>query len=134
MKARAFSLLELVVVTIIVAILAGLGFISYRNISEDAFDKEAKANLKLIQAAEKTYRLEEGTYYPDGVAATSIADNGEINDNLRVYLTEGASAKWDYTVYDSGDACAARTTSGGTRQHYLGISADEPVEGTGACP
>ncbi|MCM8795768.1 MAG: prepilin-type N-terminal cleavage/methylation domain-containing protein, partial [Candidatus Omnitrophica bacterium] len=62
---RGFTLLELVVVIIIIGILATFGISQYIPARERALGKEAIANLKLIAAAERIYRMETGRYCTD---------------------------------------------------------------------
>lgn len=91
-----FTLLELIIVVVIVGILAAISLPKFGVTKERALDKEAKANLALIQAAEKIYRMEQGSYYPSSGSTSSIAD---INTNLKVNLPTGVS--WAYTVYSN---------------------------------
>ena len=98
-----FTLLELIIVVVIVGILAAVSLPKFGVTKERALDKEAKANLALIQAAEKIYRMEGGTYYPnDGTAGVT-----DINTNLRVSLPTSASSWWYYAYGDK--ATAARS-------------------------
>ena len=85
---RAFTLLELLVVLIIVGIMAGIAIPNYVKTSERAKDREAQTSLSLIQAAERMYRLRNTAYY----SSTSIT---AINDNLHLSL---ASQSWNYTI------------------------------------
>ncbi|MFH1678311.1 MAG: prepilin-type N-terminal cleavage/methylation domain-containing protein [Candidatus Omnitrophota bacterium] len=94
-NSKAVTLLEILVVVVIVAILAALGLPRFSTMKERALDKEAGANLKLIQAAEKIYRMENSIYYPSGVGADTTA----INTVLRLSLP---SANWSYTIPDTG--------------------------------
>ncbi|MBU1727433.1 MAG: type II secretion system GspH family protein [Candidatus Omnitrophica bacterium] len=88
---KGFTLLEMIVVIIIVGILATLGFSQYGSYREKVVDKEAQANLKLIQAAERIYRMEYGFYYPYQQSATAA----QINDMLRLTLP---TKNWNYTA------------------------------------
>jgi type II secretory pathway pseudopilin PulG len=125
---KSLTLMEILVVLIIISILVTVAFINYSGIKEETFDKEAKAMLKLIQAAEKVYKLEVGTYYP---GSGSVQDINLINDNLKLSLPT-ANPNWNYTVYSSGCVMATRNVSGG-RSWYLPISQEEPTQ-TGSCP
>jgi len=92
-----FTLLELLITIIVVAILVALGVINYTGSRERAIGREARANLKLIAAAEKIYRMETGGYLPaDTGTAQECIQN--INTHLKLSLTSGTSRNWDYSV------------------------------------
>jgi Tfp pilus assembly protein PilE len=121
MNEKSVTFLELLIVIIIIGILATIGFVNYRGIKERTFDREAKAMLKLIQAAEKVYKLENvNFYYPYSGSETDIAS---INSYLNLDLNE---QNWDYTVYNTGCAQAVRDS----RNWYLDISGSDPINGT----
>jgi len=87
---QGFSVLELIIVTVIIGILAALGLANFAGPKEQALEREAQANLKLISSAEKIYRMELGGY----INCTNI---GTINSNLRLMIpTNGAN--WLYEV------------------------------------
>lgn len=108
--AAAFTLMELVIVVVILGILATLGITRYRASYEQALSRQAVADLKLIAAAERIYRIEMGTFYP---AAGVVNNVGTININLRLML----SAKdWTYNITGGADtftATASRNGAGG---------------------
>ncbi|MGD9015336.1 MAG: hypothetical protein PVI33_04875 [Candidatus Omnitrophota bacterium] len=121
-KIRSVTLLELLTVVLIIGILVALTIPRFSAMRERALDKEAKANLKLIQAAEKIYRMEALIYYPTG----ENADTAGINTNLRLDLSTDADANWNYSIDDTGggnnfDAVAARNNppSGWNREYSL---------------
>ncbi|MDD4909986.1 MAG: prepilin-type N-terminal cleavage/methylation domain-containing protein [Candidatus Omnitrophica bacterium] len=95
---KAFTLLEIMIVVVIIGILATLG-VNYRPIVESALNREAVVNLKLIAAGERVYRLERGEYY--GSTQTSF-----LNTNLRLYLPMGPNVKWSYAVEITGPGAA----------------------------
>jgi len=120
---KAFSLIELIVVIIILGILAAISIPAFQKTQERAFDNDAKASLKLIQSAEKIYRLETGFYYPPG---STDGNHSTINTNLRLSLPVTTS-KWNYTVDGTtGESKAVR--SGGTdiRTWELPIDQEDP--------
>jgi len=89
---RSFTLLEILVVIIIIGVLATLGISQYIPSREQAMSREAQANLKLITAAEKIYRMENGTFYP----ASGLQNNvNTININLKLSL---AATNWAYEI------------------------------------
>jgi prepilin-type N-terminal cleavage/methylation domain-containing protein len=125
MRKTGFTVLELAVVMIILGILATLGFVQYGTYKESTLDKEAQANLRLIVAAERVYRMEIGGFF-------ACSDATCINGNLRMLLSP---ANWSYlTTATLGTAtCAQATrTSGTVRNWRLRQNETDPV--SGACP
>ena len=94
-QVKAITLLEILAVIIIIGVLATLGLPRFGPMRERALDKEAKANLKLIQAAEKIYRMEISVFWPnDGttVGVEEPLDRG-LNTNLKLDLSD---SDWTY--------------------------------------
>jgi prepilin-type N-terminal cleavage/methylation domain-containing protein len=116
---KAFTLIELLIVIIVIGILAGLGLPQYLKAKERALDDEAIANLKLIQAAEKIYHMEANVYQ-------ACADEACLNTNLKLSLPGGAARNWNYATSDTGLSTASRN-GGDSRMWELAIDANEPV-------
>ncbi|MFA6384470.1 MAG: prepilin-type N-terminal cleavage/methylation domain-containing protein [Candidatus Omnitrophota bacterium] len=93
---RGFTLMELVIVVIIIGILITLAIVQFGGPTEIALDKEARANLKLIAAAEKIYRMEIGTY-------VKANNESQINERLRLLLPATGNKKWEYKVVTDND-------------------------------
>lgn len=133
---RAFTLVEMLIVVVLIGILAGLGMPQYFKTKEHALGNEAIANLKLISAAEKIHRMETGLYYPSPAATESDAAN--INSNLKLMVTE---SNWDYAITTTGnpvDAFSATAYRNGTGgyfdcQYNITQASDDPA-GTASCP
>jgi len=131
---KSFTLLELIVVVVIIGILVTLALIHYGSYKEQALDKEANANLKLIMAAERIYRMETGSYYPSGSTQPDALNN--INANLRLLLSVAANRSWNYlTTADATPAtCAQATRNGGNlRTWRIRYSEDNPQQNA-ICP
>jgi len=111
-KKKGFNLVEILVVLVIIGTLAALAWPNYLSIKEKTLNREAKANLALIRAAEKIYRIEQGFYYPYSATTSTVSD---INSFLKLSLPESASANWsinlDSTTSGSEFAQATRSAS-----------------------
>lgn len=121
------TLLEMLAIIIIIGILAAIALPNFAPVREKVLDKEANASLKLIQAAEKIYRLETDFYYPYSGTDTSITN---INSNLKLNLSED---KWDYATKSTGCGQAIRVTDA-TRQWNLPINDADGEPDSGTCP
>ena len=126
----AITLIEVVIVILVIAILLALALPNFKKTREYAFNKDAKANLKLIQAAERIYYIEHAFYmpkYPDQVAGST-----DINTYLKLNLPTGSHREnvWNYTTVHTGAANATRTGSD-LRVWSLGRT---DADSTCACP
>ena len=100
---RSFTLIELIIVIIIIGILATFAMPAFMETKEKALTKEAIANLKLIAAAEKIWRMESAnnayTSCPCNTPAICNAAPppapGGCNYLLKLYLT---TQNWTYWV------------------------------------
>lgn len=128
---KAISLMELMVVVIIIGLLATLALPAFHGMKERALNKEAMANLKLIQAAERIYRMEYGVYWPCG-------DTSVLNDQLKLDLS---ARNWDYWSTVPGgnlDARSERTSppapAGWVREFGIDGAREEACCVSGNCP
>lgn len=118
------TLIEIIIVIIILGVLATLGLTQFGPAREGALDREAQANLRLIIAAARIYRMEIGGYY----AAANTAD---INANYRLLLPTPLTPNWNYftTVSIPPATCAQATrtlTPPADRTWRLRHTEDEP--------
>jgi len=134
MTKRAFTLIELIVTLIIIGILAVLAFPQFSKTKEHAIGKEAIANLKLIAAAEKIYRIEANTY----ISESNISN---INTDLKLFLPSTSNRNWDYSVTGAASTFNSTATRLSTDPNYskcrysIDNTIDEPTpNNTTYCP
>jgi prepilin-type N-terminal cleavage/methylation domain-containing protein len=124
---KGFTLLELIVVIVILGVLAVIALPKFSKIKETSIDKEAIANLKLIQAAEKIYKLEMTIF-------ASASNTATLNDLLRLSLPAAGTPYWGYNATTPGSdftARAQRTTAyggDGTRIKWINQTLSEPSD------
>lgn len=75
-RRRAFTLLELIVVVIILSILAGLGAITYASTQSQLTNGAAGANLSAVVSAEEQFANDYGTYTPWPADLASLLPRG----------------------------------------------------------
>ena len=120
-RKQAFTLMELIVVIIIIGVLAGIMFPQYARSKERTIDKQAQAILSLIRAAERTYYMETGHYYPTGDAVTTIS---AINEDLNLDLVD--DGVWNsYCITNADDFTATMSRNGGGYNRAWQITADD---------
>jgi len=61
-KNKGFTLIELLIVVTIIGVLATIGLVSYRGISENARNSKRRADISTVTQALALYRINEGVY------------------------------------------------------------------------
>ena len=130
MTTRGTTLPEIMVTVISIGVLASLAVGVAVRMKERSYDADAKQNLILIQRAERIFRTENGTYYPNAGSQNNIAN---INQNLGLHLPNPATAIWNYQVKSSGVVCATRNGDN-NRNWFLTIANEYGSPVSGACP
>lgn len=147
MKARGFTLIELMIVVAIIGILAALAIPNFMKFQAKSKQSEAKANLKAIFTTQKSHYAEKDQY------GTLFSDIGFSPDGSNRYsYVMGAAATWtrdaanfstppvagfdsltqDQTKYGTNDYI---TTIVNMTATYAGASGLAGVPGvTGVCP
>jgi prepilin-type N-terminal cleavage/methylation domain-containing protein len=113
-KAQGFSLLELLVAMMIIAVLGTLGFSQYRKHSAQARYLKAQDDLKIVAEGLDQYYLKHG-YFPDFGSFDAMVDNNSslVKESLiKVGMSaqdpfgqpyEGKSTRATYELKCSGD-------------------------------
>ncbi len=81
-QSKGLTLMELMVVVIIIGILAGMAIAIPRGQLEKAWTVEAKTQLKLIWAAQKSYYIYNGKYAENWVSLGADDPNLNVQNNF----------------------------------------------------
>lgn len=104
---RAFTLMEIMVVVIIISIIAGFGMPNYYKNYERGHVKNAESQLRMIERAQRMYFTQNDVFFPENGSGNE-SDVADINDELNVYLILGAfSYECVDTTDDSSYQCIA---------------------------
>lgn len=110
-KARGFTLLELIIVIIIIAILSAIGFISYTNSKYRANYVKVRGDMQEIISAATMYKVDHKTYPVDAFP--------NIFTTFGNYLTSPPIAPCPRYQYDWQNV-----------DHYAGVDYEEPPNGS----
>jgi type II secretory pathway pseudopilin PulG len=141
---KVYTLLELVIVLIIVAILTRFGFAGFYKAREHTYLRQAKVELRLLKDAELAYILKRSTF-------TTCLNAVQCGNFLGLAFLDTAnlgaglgspSAAWSYSVSGTTPYCAyaVRSGTGG----YAGCTyqlcfdganaSTDPIYSSGSCP
>lgn len=89
-KRKGFTLLELIIVVIIIGVLAGIAIPQYLNAVEKAKVSKAKANLVVMNQAERFYHAEQSIY------TTTLTELEAVLQGVEGTVT--SDPDWTYSI------------------------------------
>lgn len=98
MNKKSFTLTEIVIAIVIIAVIMAFGMPSYQSGIQKSHERDAAAQLQVIHAANMNYRALEGVYLPSGGANdlnyinTSLGLGIVANDLTYTYASPGVNA------------------------------------------
>lgn len=88
-KKSGFTLVELLIVIVIIAILAGIGIASYNGMQRRAADSKIQANLSQVRTYLASYRALNQGKYPEPQATTPPSSTQTVKaDDLKSFLND----------------------------------------------
>ncbi|RKY30910.1 MAG: hypothetical protein DRP74_06000 [Candidatus Omnitrophota bacterium] len=120
---RGFTLVELLIVAVIIGILATFAMPNFTVTKERTLSREAIANLRLIAAAERIYKMEHDDYLISSALDT-------INDELMLSIND---SNWEYEIQATGGGGFSATATKGACVWEIQDGWDEP-QGDSDCP
>lgn len=132
-----FTLVELIVVVIIIAIVSAIAVPNYAKAKEKAMGKEALANLKIMAAAERIYKMEQGAYIACSCGSTQQCEDAAAGCNSLLKLDLNP-ANWAYNARPDGSGGAlinaARQGSGGYKDCVYTVDENGDLVSAVSCP
>lgn len=90
-RPKAFTLIEIIIVIVVIGILATLAGVVYSGMLEKGASEEAKMGISAILSAEEIYRINSGNYL-------EADSNGTLNTDLQLSLQTDSARKWNYST------------------------------------
>ena len=87
---RGFTIVELIVVIVVVAILAGISIVAYKGITDDARASATASELKSLKKAGETFTAKHGGKFPHSL--NEVASMG-------VSTGAGSGISWEFDSY-----------------------------------
>jgi prepilin-type N-terminal cleavage/methylation domain-containing protein len=116
-----FTLVELLIVAIILAILAAIVVPQFASSTDDAADAALMSNLSAIRGAIDLYNQQHGGTYPGAVAATGGVCTGGSAGTGAADTAEAFESQLKYYTNASGQACSiADVPAGGAVEYPFG--------------
>jgi prepilin-type N-terminal cleavage/methylation domain-containing protein len=130
---KAFTIMEILLVIIIVSVIAVFGLPNYTKSLERTYEREAVEKLRLIHAAQQLYFFDNNKYFPNTGATVYVS---AINTNLNLDLMEsGMNYNCQGLASDTTFTCSAvRGTSFTVSVDQKILSDTNPCCGAGTCP
>lgn len=115
---EGFSIIELLVVVIVIAVLAAIAFPKYNKAVDETHRREAKTVLGIIRSAEMAYKIDTDKYSPvSSLTANNVAaDEARSVLNIDIYDNDD----WAYIVGVNSDSSTATATAVRKRGYSTG--------------
>ncbi len=104
-KKRGFTIVELLIVVVVIAILAAISVVAYNGIQNRAYDTTVQNDLRQFAQQVELYNAEHGTY-PDTAALATL----QIRPSRNAYRTIGNN--YAYCMSSTQYGIVARSASG----------------------
>ncbi len=111
-KSRGFTLIELMIVTVIIGILAAVAIPKFSNTKEKAYMAAMKSDLRNLFTIEEAYFYDNATYTSDQAAA-ALNFNPSTGVTVTIAITAGPPVGFSATSFHTGtpETCAIYVTT-----------------------
>lgn len=130
MKIRGFTITELLIAVVIIAVLAALTIPRFSGNKERAIAAEAVGMLSAIRQAEAAWRLDNSTYTAD---LDDLDVDTSPSTKFSYTISDNDAATFKATAKQLSDHCKDRTIILNAAGTFSGDHPYGPVPGTGTC-
>lgn len=127
MNSKAYTLTEMMIVTIIISILAGMAITNYQKAVKKAKERDAVIQLNNIHGANLAYKAKNSAFWNAGSVGTYT--EATINTNLKINLIPSTGVSYTYQTYGNGNYSAKVAVD--SNNYVVGISNGVPGYGNG---
>ena len=89
---RGFTLIELVIVTVILGVLAAIAIPKFSSTKEKTYLASMKSDLRNLLTAQEIYLSDEATYYDGAVPSAALAYR--VSSGVSITLSDVTGAGW----------------------------------------
>jgi type II secretion system protein G len=144
MKQRGFTIVELLIVIVVIAILAAITIVAYNGIQGRALDSTRLSDLATIRKALEAYKTVNGSYPEENAASWeySTTDPQNFLSALKPFISKvpvdpvnDANNFYYYYLYDAGSVAWGVTCPAARGKFYvLGVWGIDSNNGTSVSP
>ena len=115
---RGFTIVELLIVIVVIAILAAISIVAYTGIQNNARASERQQDANNIVKVAETY-FAQTSAYPTTIAHFAAADNAKLPANIDIATTEASPSTTLGTVAPTITSTNGPTVSGSTKTYIV---------------
>lgn len=101
-QGRAFTLVEIMVVVVIIGLLAAMALPAFQRVKQSAVSKRYINDARQIRDAAERYAMENGNFPPNGIGALHPSLQGYVPNSVFAATTTPLGGVWDWDYQQDG--------------------------------
>lgn len=128
---KGFTIVELLIVVVVIAILAAITIVSYNGITRQANEASAKSSVATAQKKLATWFIENNDTFPPSLSQVGLADSGAVSYQ---YTVDNSTTPKGYCVTVTANGTQYRLGKDFTYTSGTSETINEAGPTSGACP